>query len=303
MRAFDLRYSLTIAAVSAVLAFGGSASADDAGSLEPFGGSAYPGLLINSDIAELTTSAPAQTPVLLAQIPVDEINDPLEPVNRFIFGFNEGVYTIVFKPIAKTYNKIFPDTFRLAVSNLIDHIASPVTLVNDLLQLEFDRAMTTVARFTVNTIGGMGGIADVADSFGLKAHKEDFGQTLGSFGVGEGFYLVIPLLGPSNPRDAVGKFLVDPYFDPLGMWLSNTDRDSAAYARLAVGGLDEYAGIYEELDQIKKTSVDFYAAVRSLYRQKRATLISNGREEDLPAIPNYDLNFGTDNNGSLANIK
>lgn len=303
MRAFDLRYSLTIAAVAAVLVFPGSVSADESNPLDAFGGSAHSGLLVNTDFAELRTSAPATTPVLLAQVAVDEINDPLEPVNRVIFDFNEGVYTIIFKPIAKTYNQVFPDTFRLAVSNLIDHIASPVTLINDLLQLEFSRAMTTVARFTVNTIGGMGGIADVADSFGLKAHKEDFGQTLGSFGVGEGFYLVIPLLGPSNPRDAVGKFLVDPYFDPLGVWLANTDRDSASYARLAVGGLDEYAGIYEELDQIKKTSVDYYAAVRSLYRQKRLALIANGREEDLPAIPNYDLNFGTDNNGSLANIK
>ena len=149
----------------------------------------------------------------------------------------------------------------------------------------------------------MGGIADIASSIGLKQHEEDFGQTLGTYGLGEGLYLVLPLLGPTNPRDAVGKYLVDPFFDPLGLYLSNTDRDAEAYSRLGVSAIDEYAGLVDELEQIKKTSVDYYAAIRSLYRQKRLTEISNGREEDLPSIPNYDLNFAPDNNGSIAGVK
>ena len=178
-----------------------------------------------------------------------------------------------------------------------------MTLVNDILQFELDRALTTIARFVVNTIAGIGGIADVASSIGLEEHSEDFGQTLGSYGVGEGLYLVLPLLGPSNPRDAIGDLVVDPYFNPLSLYLSNTDRDAASYARTGVSAVGEFAGLMGELSQIKKTSVDYYAAIRSLYRQKRAAEISNGSEEDLPAIPNYDLNFGPDNGGSIANVK
>jgi phospholipid-binding lipoprotein MlaA len=243
-------------------------------------------------------------PALLAQVE-DDTNDPLEPMNRVFFTFNQYVYDLLLTPIAKTYNSTVPDTIRLAVGNLVDHLASPVTFVNDVLQLEFTRAMTTVARFVVNTVAGLGGIADVANDSGLKDHSEDFGQTLGVYGVGEGVYLVLPLLGPSNPRDAVGKYLVDPFFDPLGLYLDNTDRDAAIYARLGVTALDEYASIVDELEQIQKTSVDFYAAIRSLYRQRRASEISNGREEDLPPIPNYDLNFAPEGTGSgnIADVK
>lgn len=254
-------------------------------------------------ISELPLFARPQ-PSLLAQVE-DDTNDPLESMNRVFFTFNQYVYDLLLTPIAKTYNSTIPDTIRLAVGNLVDHLASPVTFVNDVLQLEFTRAMTTVARFVVNTVAGLGGIADVADDSGLKDHKEDFGQTLGVYGMGEGVYLVLPLLGPSNPRDAVGKFLVDPFFDPLGMYLSNTDRDAASYARTGVTALDEYAAFVDELEQIQKTSVDYYAAIRSLYRQRRASQISNGRDDDLPPIPNYDLNFAPEGSGSgtIADIK
>ena len=241
---------------------------------------------------------------LLAQVE-DDTNDPLEPMNRVFFTFNQYVYDLLLTPIAKTYNSTVPDAMRLAVGNLVDHLASPVTFVNDVLQLEFTRAMTTVARFVVNTVAGLGGIADVANDSGLKEHKEDFGQTLGVYGMGEGLYLVLPLMGPSNPRDAVGKYLVDPFFDPLGMYLANTDRDAETYARIGVTALDEYAAFVDELEQIQKTSVDYYAAIRSLYRQRRASQISNGRDEDLPPIPNYDLNFATEGSGagSIADVK
>lgn len=292
MRATSLRLftiSLVFGAAVAVAAPAAQANEDP---LEAFGGSPYPNLYVDSGLADVPATAPEPTLTLLAQATdEDDVNDPLEPMNRVFFEFNQVIYEIVFTPIAKTYNKVFPGTFRLAVSNLIEHLASPVTLANDLLQFEFERAVKTVGRFVVNTVAGMGGIADVAAASGDERHKEDFGQTLAVWGMGEGVYLVLPLLGPSSPRDAVGKYVVDPFFDPLGLWLANTERDAEAYSRMGVNGLDEYASIVDELEQIKKTSVDFYAAIRSLYRQKRQTLISNGREEDLPAIPNYDLNF------------
>jgi len=283
----------------------GAAHADQSDVLEPFGGSAHSGVIVDTQIAELPATNLTIPHTLIAQLSTneDDVNDPLETVNRVIFGFNEIVYEFLLTPVATTYNTIFHETVRSGVSNAIDNISSPVTLVNDILQLEVDRALTTIARFVVNTIAGIGGIADVASSIGLEEHSEDFGQTLGSYGVGEGLYLVLPLLGPSNPRDAIGDLVVDPYFDPLGLYLSNTDRDAASYARTGISAVGEFAGLMGELSQIKKTSVDYYAAIRSLYRQKRAAEISNGSEEDLPAIPNYDLNFGPDNGGSIANVK
>ncbi len=288
-----------------VLIINSAAFADDSSLLEPFGGSAYPGVLIDSQIAELPVTELPIPNTLIAQLVDndDDVNDPLESMNRMIFGFNEFVYAALLTPVAETYNKVLHETVRSGISNAIDNISSPVTFVNDLLQFEIHRALTTLTRFMVNTLAGMGGIADVASSIGLEEHEEDFGQTLGVYGIGEGLYLVLPLLGPSNPRDAFGDLVVDSYFDPFGLYLSNTDQDAASYARTGVSAVSEYAGLMGELAQIKKTSVDYYAAIRSLYRQKRLSEISNGREEDLPAIPNYDLNFNPDNNGSLAVVK
>ncbi len=239
--------------------------------------------------------------ILLAQADETEgENDPLEPLNRVIFQFNEVVYMVLLDPIARTYNRVLPSKVRLVISNFLSNLASPVTFVNDLLQLEFDRAMTTLGRFVVNTTAGMGGAVDVAETIGLEQHGEDFGQTLGVYGVGEGFYLVLPLFGPSNPRDAVGRFLVDPYFDPVGLWLDNTDRDAERYSRIGVTALTEYAAVIDELDQLRRTSVDYYAAVRSLYRQRRDALISNGNDSGFPDIPNYDLNFAPPADRSVA---
>ena len=103
--------------------------------------------------------------------------------------------------------------------------------------------------------------------------------------------MVLPIFGPSNPRDAVGKFIVDPHLDPLGLWLDHTDRDEISYTLSGVRGIDEYAGIVDELNQVKKTSVDYYAAIRSLYRQKRKTEINNGSILDLPPIPELGYDF------------
>lgn len=221
----------------------------------------------------------------------DDANDPLEPLNRAIFSFNEVLLHDILGPVAGFYNDTVPVTGRAAVSNLFDHLASPITFVNDLLQLEFERALTTLARFVVNTTGGMGGIADFASEIGLEKHKEDFGQTLGSYGVGEGFYLVLPVLGPSNPRDAVGRLFVDRFFDPLGLYLDNVEKDAWRWGRIVGGGFVEFADVVDELEQIRSTSVDYYAAMRSLYRQRRASEIANGELLDLPPIPDFSPQF------------
>lgn len=230
-------------------------------------------------------------------------NDPLEALNRFIFEFNEILQDLILRPVSKFYNENVNVTVRQGIGNFLNNLSSPVIFVNDLLQGELNRALTTFGRAFINTTIGMGGIADVAAELGIEGHDEDFGQTLGVYGVGEGFYLVLPIFGPSNPRDAIGKLVVDGYFDPIGLWLDNTDQTEVIYSLMAARGIDEYAGIVDELNQVKKTSVDYYAAVRSLYRQKRKAEINNGSILELPPIPDlsYDMT-PEDFDQSLANV-
>ena len=242
---------------------------------------------------ELVSESDLGDGIMVAQASKDEeeINDPLESLNRYIFDFNEFLQDAILRPVSQFYNENVPVTFRRGLSNFLDNLSTPVILANDILQGEFQRALQTFGRAFVNSTIGMLGIADVASELGVERHKEDFGQTLAVYGFGEGFYLVLPIFGPSNPRDTIGKFLVDPYLDPLGLWLDNTNRDNIKYTLSGVRGVDEYAGIVEELNQVKKTSVDYYAAIRSLYRQKRKTEINNGSVLDLPPIP--ELGYDT----------
>ncbi len=232
----------------------------------------------------------AATVTVAATSPDEEINDPLESMNRAIFDFNEVLQDAILRPAAHFYNDNVNVTVRQAISNILNNLSTPVILANDLLQGEFDRALETVVRALVNSTFGIGGIVDLAGELGLERHDEDFGQTLAVYGVDEGFYLVLPVFGPSSPRDAIGKLAIDSYLDPLGLWLDNTDRDEIVYALTAAEGLDEYAGIVDELNQVKKTSVDYYAAIRSLYRQKRKAEILNGSTLDLPPIPDLSYN-------------
>jgi len=219
----------------------------------------------------------------LAQAASEDVNDPLEPVNRVIFDFNEIFQDVLLRPASEAYNDYVPAMVRNAIGSFLETLSTPVTLANDLLQGEADRAMGTAGRFVVNATMGLGGLFDVATELGMEGHDEDFGQTMGSWGVGEGFYLVLPLFGPSNPRDVIGKFVVDPYFDAAGEWTDNSD--AAEYTRTGLNALDEYSSVTDELQQVKKTSIDYYAAIRSMYRQKRKSEISNGKEIDLPPIP------------------
>lgn len=210
--------------------------------------------------------------------------DPLEPVNRVIFGFNEFVYQYLLTPVARGYNKVVPEIIRDSLSRAISNLNGPVVLANDLLQGEFKRAGTTTTRFVLNSTLGFLGTQDVASDLGFAKHSEDFGQTMGAWGVGEGFYLVLPLLGPSNPRDAIGKFLVDGYFDPLGYHLDDTDNQNWGYVRSGVGGFVDYTEIVDDLDNLRETSVDFYGALRSLYRQRREAEIRNREQGAVPSL-------------------
>lgn len=221
----------------------------------------------------------------------EDVNDPLEPMNRFFFDVNEVLQDILLRPISTVYNEVLPAQVRKIIGNFLDNLTSPVILANDIMQGEVMRAWETLQRTVINSTIGVAGLADVAGEFGIAKHDEDFGQTLAVWGVGEGFYLVLPVFGPSNPRDAIGKLGVDPFLDPLYYYLDNTDRDALIGARIGLTAIDEYASIVDELNDVKKTSIDYYAAIRSLYRQKRKAEIANGEELDLPPIPDltYEL--------------
>ena len=208
----------------------------------------------------------------------NEANDPYEPMNRYFFEVNNFLDEILLKPFAGWYHLAMPDPAEDGVRNFLRNLKSPVYLANDLFQGEWSRAGTTVARFFINSTIGVGGLIDVASMMDLKYHEEDFGQTLAVWGTGEGPYLHLPLIGPSNPRDTTGR-LVDYALDPL-TWVGYAYNVSYINtARAGLDAIDTRARNLEAIDELKKGSVDFYATVRSLYRQKRNDLIKNGETE------------------------
>ena len=224
----------------------------------------------------------------------EDVNDPIEPLNRVFFEFNEFFQGLLLRPVTEMYRLFIPKPVRTAIGNALDNLNSPIVLANDILQGEGTRAYETTSRFLVNSTLGVAGLFDVADELGIEEHSEDFGQTLAVWGLGEGFYLVLPFFGPSSPRDALGKHVVDGYFDAFGMYFENTHREEVNYTRTGLGALDEYGGVMDELDQVKKTSIDYYAAIRSMYRQKRKAEIRNGEDVDLPPIPDLSFEFDED---------
>ncbi len=233
----------------------------------------------------------------------DDANDPLEPMNRMMFNFNEMIQTWFLRPGATMYKSFLPPEGQDVIGNMLSNISTPVVLANDLFQAEWDRAWQTTERFAINTTYGVGGMFDMAEDMGIPGHKEDFGQTMAVWGVDEGLYLVLPVIGPSNPRDAVGEYVVDSFLDPMGIWLGNTNRVAEKWSRTTVSGVERYSGVVDELEQVKKTSVDYYAAIRSMYRQKRMAEIRNSSESDLPPIPElsyeFDDEFSDENVGEL----
>jgi phospholipid-binding lipoprotein MlaA len=219
-----------------------------------------------------------------------EANDPLEPMNRYFFEVNQFLDEVIMKPLAGYYNIALPQFAKDSIRNALRNVNSPVILANDLFQGEGERAETTSMRFVINTTLGVGGLIDVAKGFGYVYHDEDFGQTLAVWGSGEGPYLHLPIIGPSNPRDLVGKG-VDKLLDPL-TWIAYFYDISPTNTVIAgLDAVDTRSRNLEALDELKKGSIDFYATIRSLYRQQRADAIRNGREADdlTPTVTSENL--------------
>ena len=210
------------------------------------------------------------------------INDPFEGFNRVSFDATLALDRAILRPTAQAYRTVFPAFLRDSIRNFLNNLDSPIILANDVLQGEVNRAGDTLIRVGVNSTLGLGGLVDVAKRWGYMRHSEDFGQTLAVYGVGEGPYLFVPLVGPGNPRDVVG-WIADLAFDPLtyAQW---REKFLWQAGRTAVDFVDLRARNIETLDEIERTSLDFYASVRSLYRQSRNNEIRNGATEvqDLP---------------------
>jgi len=214
-----------------------------------------------------------------------EANDPIEPFNRAIFEFNLVVDRNIIKPIAEAYGEL-PAGLRKSVRNFLDNLRAPLVFANSVLQGEPKRAADTLARFMGNTIFGGLGLFDVMDE--VPKHDEDFGQTLAVWGLGEGPYLMLPILGPSNLRDLTGRG-VDWFADPVSRAAGNANIDWATYARTGTSGVDERHNLLKPIDDLERNSLDFYAALRNFYRQKRAHDIRNGAPPPKKDAPKFDL--------------
>lgn len=224
-------------------------------------------------VAACAHRPPESDPEALAEY--ERINDPLEPLNRVTHGFNMTFDKIIMKPIAEVYRAILPGFLRRGITNILDNLMAPFTLANDLLQGEFERGGDTVARFAINSTFGIGGFFDTASDWGIEKHKEDFGETLAVWGVGEGFYLVLPFFGPSNPRDFVGLG-VEFFADPTSLYLDAKDQRELRIARTSLEIIDARERFLDPLEELERNSTDLYVAMRSAYRQNRAFRISNG---------------------------
>ena len=213
---------------------------------------------------------------------INEVKDCFETINRGIFAFNQGLDKIFFKPVAKGYRHL-PKPIRSGTSNALSNLSNVVTIPNNILQGQFKDAGINTLRFSINSTLGIAGLFDVASYYGLKKlDKEDYGQTLGTWGVKEGCYFVLPVLGPTTLRDSIGSLA---NFSGGDAWYNVTiandtkyfENSDYYYSRLTTG-VDFRAKNLEAFESLENNSIDLYASVRSLYLQDRKRKILNSDE-------------------------
>jgi phospholipid-binding lipoprotein MlaA len=211
----------------------------------------------------------------------ERTNDPLEPTNRVIFGVNMFVDKWAIEPIAEVYRDGVPDVIQTALRGVLHWAREPTVLANNLMQGDISTAGRTTARFMMNTLLGPIGLRDMAKLQGYPQQVGDFGQTLHVWGFPEGPYLMLPLLGPSNPRDGIGK-AADAFLDPFRYFEEVSESSFATWGRFGAEGIDERAQNIDSLDALKRSSVDFYAQLRSIVRQRRAAQLHEPPPEAAP---------------------
>ena len=218
--------------------------------------------------------------------------DPLEPMNRAVFNFNEMVYDNVFDPVARGYKKVTPDPIELVVGNFFSNLNDVVVITNSVLQLNYKSALASSTRLLINTTFGIFGLIDIASDISaasdinLNKRNEDFGQTLGHYGIGSGPYIVLPLLGPSSARDtfglAVDSFFMDPVTQGVtGVFMKDVDYINAVALRLPVATVRTINARAQFLDDdktLEEAALDKYEFTRDAYLQRRTSLVNNSSE-------------------------
>lgn len=239
-------------------------------------------VLLGSTLVGCATPPPASDPEAVADF--NETNDPLEPTNRVLYAFNNGLDTVILRPAAQAYRFVVPAPVRGGIHNVLSNLNTPVQLGNDMMEGQPRRAGDTAMRFLINTTVGVLGIFDLAKEWGYPDHDADFGMTLAVWGLPDGPFLFLPVFGPSNPRDAVGLG-VDVAMDPFTWVGQGAAVQALDWSRFALTALDQRERHLEDVESIKKTALDPYATFRSLYRQHRAARIEDLRNDKRATIP------------------
>ena len=219
----------------------------------------------------------------------DEIYDPLEGFNRAIFEFNNVADRIILEPVARGYRKL-PSPMQSGISNFLSNLRMPLVIVNQLLQGQVKNSAESTGRFVVNTTAGVFGLFDVADNIGLEEKDEDYGQTLATWGVGDGFYVVLPIFGPSNLRDSAGLVLTA-VTDPVNAYAITEGEGWIVPIRTTINAVDRRSKIIDEVNALRNNSIDYYAAVRSSYYQNRKAAILNIDDNKLTPLPLISVDF------------
>ena len=233
-------------------------------------------------LAGCATQPPASDREALAEY--NEVNDPLEPTNRFVYRITDKLDTYVLRPVAVAYRDTVPERARRGLHNVLVNLSTPAQFANDVLQAKPRKAGDSMMRFVLNSTAGVGGIFDVAADLGYPDHENDFGKTLALWGVGDGGpYLFLPVIGPSNFRDATG-YGAQTALDPL-TWATFGGQKTLGVARLVTGTVDTRTRLIDQIDSIKRGALDPYATFRSLYRQNRADEVAKAREDRPHTVP------------------
>jgi phospholipid-binding lipoprotein MlaA len=224
-----------------------------------------------------------QTMASAAPVVDASAHDPFEGYNRSVMKLNSGLTTIIIKPVISVYRLLLPGPLRAAIANISTNAKAPLVFVHDVLQGEGDRASQTLGRFLMNSTVGLAGAIDIAAKAGVPKHDEDAGQTLGRWGIPSGPYLMLPLLGPSSVRDAIG-FAADMFVDPLRYVQRHNDVRNTIGTGLTIGSaLSQVDQNIDRLGEVQRGSLDPYIALREAYRQYRQADINNGRPQAMKA--------------------
>lgn len=213
----------------------------------------------------------------------DDSRDPLEPLNRGVYSFNKTADELLINHIARAYNTVTPEIVDGGVTNFFSNLGEIASFANNLLQLKIDQALGTATRFVFNSTFGIGGFFDVSSHVGLPAYKEDFGQTLGHWGIGPGPYVVLPLLGPSTVRDT-GGLVADSFMNPIAY----IDDDAWQYGLVALGFVDVKSDLLSTGGLVSEAALDEYEFVKNAYLERRRAQVNDGQGSQYEGYEDID---------------